>query len=98
MKSRTLHFPVKKKLGTIAARTKGKHLTQMKTMEAAIEAIVVRVESLERIHQVNDAELRETHSMGHNSGSGMTSFLKEFNRLRRDMQTLRARVERDDPE
>ena len=88
----------KKKLGTIAARTKGMHLTQTQTMEAAIQALGVRVESLEHIHRVSDAELRETHSMGHNCGSGLNSFLKEFNRMRRDLQTLRARVESMDSE
>jgi hypothetical protein len=61
MRGETIKFPVprKKKLGTIADRTKGVPLNELNVTQYASEQLASRVSKLERAHNANGKELKE---------------------------------------
>jgi hypothetical protein len=59
MKGRTLHFPVKKKLGTIASRTRGVPLNELDVTQYALEQMASLLNKLVRAHNANGKELKE---------------------------------------
>jgi hypothetical protein len=52
---------VKKKLGTISERTKGKPLAEIEVTQYALEQLQKRLRNLEDSHNSNDHEMRELH-------------------------------------
>ena len=80
----TIVKPSKKKLGTIAARTKGVPLTEIDTTQYALEQINRTVAKLVTANNAQGKELKQAQI--------------QLNLHEMSIQRLRARIERSDPE
>jgi len=57
----SLAKPARKKLGTVAKRTKGVPLNEIDVTQYALEQLQKRLRKLENSHNANDKEMREVH-------------------------------------